>query len=168
MRRAILSVLACLALLASACPGEWSDRSTEKIERITITTPAPTTDPAQIAARAANFAPTTPDPTPSPRPVVSRPAPSYMQRAASEPTLRTHGDVWAALARCESGGNAATNTGNGYYGAFQFSASTWRSIGGSGLPHQHPYETQRYYAIRLQARSGWGQWPDCSRKLGLR
>ena len=77
-------------------------------------------------------------------------------------------ETWDALAECESGGNWAANTGNGYYGGLQFSASTWRSVGGTGLPHEHSRETQILMGQRLQARSGWGQWPACSSELGLR
>ena len=76
--------------------------------------------------------------------------------------------VWDALARCESGGNWAINTGNGYYGGLQFSASTWHSVGGTGLPHQHSREEQIKRGQILQARAGWGQWPHCSAQLGLR
>jgi resuscitation-promoting factor RpfA len=72
------------------------------------------------------------------------------------------------LAQCESGGRWNINTGNGYYGGLQFSPTTWRSIGYSGLPHQHSREVQIQAGQKLQARSGWGQWPACSRKLGLR
>jgi resuscitation-promoting factor RpfA len=72
------------------------------------------------------------------------------------------------LAQCESGGRWNIATGNGYYGGLQFSAATWRSVGYSGLPHQHPREVQIEAGQKLQARSGWGQWPACSRKLGLR
>lgn len=78
------------------------------------------------------------------------------------------GDVWAALAQCESGGNPATNTGNGYYGLYQFSLGTWQSVGGSGLPSDASAAEQTQRAQILQARSGWGQWPACSAKLGLR
>lgn len=79
-------------------------------------------------------------------------------------------DVWYRLFGCETGYtyNAAINTGNGYYGAFQFSAAIWRSVGGTGLPHEHSYEHQKSFAIRLYERSGWKPWPACSRKLGLR
>jgi hypothetical protein len=77
------------------------------------------------------------------------------------------GDVWWALALCESGG-ANVDTGNGYSGYFQFLDSTWRSVGYSGRAVDHGYETQRAGAQTLQSRSGWGQWPACSRKLGLR
>lgn len=78
------------------------------------------------------------------------------------------GDVWAALAQCESGGNPSTNTGNGYYGLYQFSLSTWQSVGGSGLPSDASAAEQTKRAQILQARAGWGQWPACSAKLGLR
>lgn len=77
-------------------------------------------------------------------------------------------DVWGALARCESGGNPANKSNPTYRGAFQFSYSTWASVGGTGDPADAPYSEQLERAIRLQARSGWGQWPRCSRKLGLR
>ncbi len=76
--------------------------------------------------------------------------------------------VWDRLAKCESGGNWSINTGNGYYGGLQFSAGTWRSVGGTGLPHQHSREEQIKRGKILQARAGWGQWPSCTRKLGLR
>jgi uncharacterized protein YabE (DUF348 family) len=77
-------------------------------------------------------------------------------------------DVWAALARCESGGNASIVSSNGlFHGLYQFMVPTWQSVGGSGLPSQASPEEQRYRAERLQARSGWGQWPACARRLGL-
>jgi hypothetical protein len=77
------------------------------------------------------------------------------------------GGVWAELRQCESGGNYATNTGNGYYGAYQFSAATWHGLGFTGLPSDAPPAVQDEAAVELQARSGWGQWPACSRRLGL-
>lgn len=79
------------------------------------------------------------------------------------------GDVWAALARCESGGNPQAVSSNGrYYGLYQFSVGTWQAMGGSGLPSQASAAEQTARAQALQARSGWGQWPACSAKLGLR
>lgn len=66
--------------------------------------------------------------------------------------------VWDKIAQCESGGNWHINTGNGYYGGLQFSAATWHSVGGPGLPHENSREVQIKYAKILQARSGWGQW----------
>jgi len=77
--------------------------------------------------------------------------------------------VWHALARCESGGNpAARSAGGRYHGAFQFSLATWRSLGYAGSPTDHGYDAQLAAAKKLQARSGWRQWPSCSRRLGLR
>lgn len=77
-------------------------------------------------------------------------------------------DVWGALARCESGGNPTIVSGNGlYYGLYQFSLSTWRAVGGSGLPTEASPAEQTTRAQMLQARSGWGQWPACAAKLGL-
>jgi resuscitation-promoting factor RpfB len=78
------------------------------------------------------------------------------------------GSVWDKLAQCESGGNWSINTGNGYYGGLQFSLSTWRAYGGSGLPSDASREEQIAIAKKLQADAGWGAWPACSSKLGLR
>ena len=77
-------------------------------------------------------------------------------------------DVWAKLAQCESGGNPATNTGNGFYGMYQFTLETWQSLGGTGYPYEADAATQTAMAKKLQAQSGWGQWPGCADKLGLR
>ncbi|MFI2105179.1 transglycosylase family protein [Isoptericola sp. NPDC019693] len=77
-------------------------------------------------------------------------------------------DVWGQLARCESGGNPRTNTGNGFYGLYQFTGRTWHAVGGQGLPHRHSKGEQTKRAQILQDRAGWGQWPHCTRKLGLR
>ena len=76
--------------------------------------------------------------------------------------------VWAALRKCESGGNYAINTGNGYYGAYQFAPGTWRKLGYSGLPHEATPDTQDEAARKLQNQQGWAPWPACTRKLGLR
>ena len=89
-------------------------------------------------------------------------------RAAIRPKVAPTGDVWARLRQCESGGNYSINTGNGYYGAYQFHPRTWRGLGYPGLPHQASPEVQDEAARKLQARSGWGQWPSCSRRIGAR
>lgn len=76
--------------------------------------------------------------------------------------------VWDRLAQCESGGNWATNTGNGYYGGLQFSPSTWRAYGGPGMPHQASRETQIAIATKVRdASGGYGAWPGCAAALGL-
>lgn len=80
-------------------------------------------------------------------------------------------DAWDRLAQCESGGNWAINTGNGYYGGLQFDAQTWRAYGGTQyapLPHQATREQQIAVATKMRdARGGYSAWPACSRKLGL-
>jgi uncharacterized protein YabE (DUF348 family) len=78
------------------------------------------------------------------------------------------GGVWDQLAKCEAGGNWATNTGNGYYGGLQFNAGTWRANGGTGLPSDASREEQIAVGERVQASQGWGAWPSCASKLGLR
>jgi LysM repeat protein len=99
------------------------------------------------------------------------------RRTASSWTTRTRrgsgssaagNGVWDKLARCESGGNWGINTGNGYSGGLQFSAGTWRANGGSGSAHNASRAEQIRVAKRVQQSSGWGAWPACSRKLGLR
>ncbi len=77
------------------------------------------------------------------------------------------GGVWAELRQCESGDNYSDDTGNGYYGAYQFSLQTWHGIGYPGYPNLAAPSVQDQAAEALQARSGWGQWPECAAKLGL-
>ena len=85
------------------------------------------------------------------------------QSSSSSP----EGGVWAELRACESGGNYAEDSGNGYYGAYQFALSTWEGLGFSGLPSAASPAVQDEAAEELQARSGWGQWPACAAELGL-
>jgi uncharacterized protein YabE (DUF348 family) len=76
--------------------------------------------------------------------------------------------VWDRLAQCESGGNWATNTGNGYYGGLQFSLGTWQANGGSGLPSNASRLTQIAIATKIRnASGGYGAWPACAASLGL-
>lgn len=72
-----------------------------------------------------------------------------------------------ALARCESGGDYATDTGNGYYGAYQFDVPTWQSLGLGGVPSQAAPAVQDRAALSLWKRSGWAPWPSCTAQLGL-
>jgi hypothetical protein len=73
---------------------------------------------------------------------------------------------WDAIAKCESGGNWAINTGNGYYGGLQFSPATWKSNGGSGMPHQASREEQIRVAENVLRTQGIGAWPTCGQKAG--
>jgi hypothetical protein len=65
---------------------------------------------------------------------------------------------WAQLRQCESSGNYAINTGNGYYGAYQFNQATWSSVGGSGRPDQASPAEQDYRALYLYRMRGWQPW----------
>lgn len=78
--------------------------------------------------------------------------------------------VWDALARCESRGNWAINSGNGYYGGLQFSHATWHGYGGgefAEFPHEATRDEQIVVAERLRAARGYAPWPACRAKLGL-
>ena len=91
-------------------------------------------------------------------------APAVVAPAASADT----GSAWDRLAQCESTGNWAINTGNGFSGGLQFTPGTWRAFGGKGLAHHASREEQIAVAERVLAKQGWNAWPACSRKLGLR
>lgn len=69
-----------------------------------------------------------------------------------------------AIAQCESGGNPSAVGGGGQYrGKYQFSYSTWASVGGSGDPAAAPEAEQDARAAQLYATAGAGQWPVCGR-----
>jgi nucleoid-associated protein YgaU len=85
---------------------------------------------------------------------------------AATPTA-TSASTWDALAQCESGGNWATNTGNGFSGGLQFTAQTWAAYGGTGSPESASRAQQIAVAEKVQAGQGWGAWPACAAKLGL-
>jgi uncharacterized protein YabE (DUF348 family) len=81
------------------------------------------------------------------------------------------GDTWDALSRCEAGGNWAINTGNGFYGGVQFDQNTWERNGGLRYAQRADLATreeQIAIAEVTRARQGWGAWPVCSGRLGVR
>ncbi|WP_149361032.1 transglycosylase family protein [Lolliginicoccus suaedae] len=83
----------------------------------------------------------------------------------------SNGSTWDALAQCESNGNWSINTGNGYYGGLQFSQGTWAAHGGTQYAptaNLATREQQIATAEKVRATQGWGAWPACSSKLGLR
>ncbi|WP_370944958.1 transglycosylase family protein [Amycolatopsis sp. cg5] len=73
---------------------------------------------------------------------------------------------WDAVAKCESGGNWSTSTGNGYYGGLQFSASTWKAYGGTGSAANASREQQIAVAERVLQGQGIGAWPVCGKRGG--
>jgi len=72
---------------------------------------------------------------------------------------------WTALATCESGDTPTEDTGNGFYGMYQFTIGTWDSLGGSGLPSDASAATQTALAEKLYTEAGSGQWPVCGHYL---
>jgi len=71
---------------------------------------------------------------------------------------------WDAIAACESGGNWAISTGNGYFGGLQFTMGTWRANGGSGSPAGASREEQIRVAENVLRSQGLGAWPMCGRR----
>jgi len=84
----------------------------------------------------------------------------------------SNGATWDRLAQCESGGNWSINTGNGYHGGLQFNKQTWQAYGGGTYaPTADKASREQQIAIAEKVRDdrgGYGAWPACSRKLGLR
>ncbi|CAN5642461.1 hypothetical protein BH10ACT10_BH10ACT10_26280 [soil metagenome] len=89
-----------------------------------------------------------------------RPAP--VAPVSSTPNYSSGSSAWDRIASCESGGNWAANTGNGYYGGLQFNLGTWAAYGGSGRPDQNSRSAQIAVAERVRAaEGGYGAWPVC-------
>ena len=91
--------------------------------------------------------------------------------ATHAPPAPAQSGVWARLAQCESNGRWSTNTGNGYYGGLQEDLTFWRNYGGLGYaprPDLASPSAQMAVAERGRAHQGFGAWPVCSRRLGLR
>ena len=73
--------------------------------------------------------------------------------------------AWEQLRFCESGGVYTVDTGNGFYGAYQFDLQTWASMGGSGQPSDAPFWEQDLRAKGLFWARGSQPWPVCGRFL---
>lgn len=111
-----------------------------------------------------------PLPAPAPTQTAKSVAQSRLWNTGAKAPAVINGSVWDALARCESGGNWAINTGNGYYGGLQFSAGTWTGNGGGTYAPRADLATREQQiaiAEQLRAARGFSPWPACSRKLGL-
>ncbi len=135
----------------------------------------------------------TPDPTPAadPAPVVTHTAPvthpvssstthhvssSTTHHVSSSSAVRSSAPagggggftgIWSCIAQHESGGNPATNTGNGFYGGLQFTMGTWSANGGVGNPAAASAGQQQAVAERVLATQGWNAWPNTSGACGV-
>ena len=165
------------ALTLATCVSAFTDEPTPTTATVVTTTQPPQAriTYAQRADRAERTEPDVmkiprpdrvevPKPPPPPEPPSSEPSnhPPERQAPVAGSTPPTNDGLnWAALANCESGGNPSTNTGNGYYGLYQFSLPTWQAVGGSGYPHENSAAEQTHRAQILLQQSGDEQWPAC-------
>lgn len=102
--------------------------------------------------------------------VIARGTKQTGNTGAAAPAV-ANGSVWDAIAACESGGNWSINTGNGYHGGLQFNPGTWAAYGGTAFAPTADLATREQQiaiAERTQAAQGWGAWPACTARLGLR
>jgi Transglycosylase-like domain len=83
------------------------------------------------------------------------------QRRHKRKIVRPYNSKLNRMAWCESTGRWFINTGNGYFGGLQFALSTWWSVGGRGYPHHNTKLEQKYRAVILIKRAGYGPWPVC-------
>lgn len=98
--------------------------------------------------------------------VAKRAADTTILRAPKRRVVKVGtGPNWQGLANCESGGNPNAVNSAGFYGLYQFSASTWRSVGGKGIPTDYGYWEQTKRAWILYKGSGSSPWPVCGRYL---
>ena len=133
------------AAAASTTQGLPVNNGLVSVVHTIVNVPAPAAPPAP-APPAAPAAPAPPPPTPG---------------------YTDAGGQWLQLRECESSDNYAENTGNGYYGAYQFSEQTWTGMGLPGRPDLESHQMQDQAAMTLQSERGWGQWPACSAALGF-
>ncbi len=132
-------------------------------------TPSPATTEASEPTPEASETPATAG-SASPSPSVSYSAYNSTQPAYTPPATSyssyTPSGVWSCIANLESGSNPATDTGNGYYGMYQFTLGTWQAAGGVGNPSSASAAEQTAVAQRVQQQQGWGAWPVTSAACG--
>ena len=108
--------------------------------------------------------------TPSPAVSSTNSGASHYTPPASRTTASSSSSgsgIWGCIAAHESGGNPGTNTGNGYYGMYQDTVSSWQAAGGPpGLPSNYSAAVQTQVNQRIQAQQGWGAWPSTSAMCG--
>jgi len=107
---------------------------------------------------------------PSNAPAVRVALPNYIHSApvrthkysAPAPVRYTSGSMWDKIAACESGGNWAINTGNGYYGGLQFTQQTWAGAGGLKYAPRADLATPQQQ-IAIASKLSLSNWPVCGR-----
>jgi hypothetical protein len=157
------------ALAAVAVPSALAVGTPDPVPRY-AGTPRPK---RTVAATPRHVAPSDTRRATEPRRTTSTPTrrPTPATRTSRPADLDVSSWPWDALAECESGGDWHVNTGNGYYGGLQFTMQTWLAYGGGRYAARADLATrsqQIAVAIQTQAGQGWGAWPVCSRRVGLR
>lgn len=167
-----LAVAVLLALVVAASTGRNGRAAAAEPAR---TEPPSRQDGQAVLERIASVAQAVAPPTTATTTTTAPPAPPTTTAPALRPVATGSGyndpanpAAWDRLAQCESGGNWAANTGNGYYGGIQFSLGSWHGVGGTGRPDQASRETQIAVGQRLWRQGGWAHWPACTVKLGYR
>ena len=153
--------------------GDWQQQARDLLTKLRAATDDP--DAQALAAKLATLdAPgaSGADQQPSDQQPSDQQGGDQQGGSAAEPAKNAGtGGPWAQLAQCESGGNWATNTGNGYYGGLQFDAATWKAYGGDAYAPSADKATEAQQiavAEKVHAdRGDYGAWPACSKKLGL-
>jgi hypothetical protein len=88
-------------------------------------------------------------------------------QAKKAPVVITGDDAFAKVRACEAGSDYTRNSGNGYFGAYQYNLGTWSNYGGYARPDLAPASVQDEKAHIDVAARGWSPWPACARKAGL-
>lgn len=113
--------------------------------------PTPTASSVPVPAPAV-ISPPVVNPAPAPQPYVDSSSAAAWASSPAVVCIRYH----------ESNDNYSTNTGNGYYGAYQDLLSTWQAAGGTGLPSNAPPAVQDQINYQIWLSGGWGQWSTAS------
>jgi hypothetical protein len=95
-------------------------------------------------------------------PAVSYAAPKASVNYSAPTNYVSGNSAWDSIAKCESGGNWAINTGNGYYGGLQFTQATWASAGGWQYAPRADLAT-RDQQIAVASKLSLSNWPVCGR-----
>ncbi len=154
-----LKIVLAAALFTAVAPGTSNATHTSNATQVTRPANATHATHTARATHATRDSHTAPRPAPGPPP----------KRGAYECAKDQW--PWGCVAQCESGGNWHINTGNGHYGGLQFSQQTWEGFGGGRYAARADLASrQQQIAIarKVVAVQGWGAWPHCSSRYGLK
>ena len=153
---------------AKATVTQTAIKATPSDKPTPIKSNTPTASPTKTTAKPEPSPTHTITPKPSPKPSSVKtnkvtPTPTK----TSSPTPSNNAGVWDTIAECESSGDW-TLVDPHFYGGLQFTISSWHAVGGTGMPNEASKNEQIMRAEKLQQLQGWGAWPVCSKKAGLR